>query len=45
MRFALSDEQREFGAVIHELLAGAGVPGGRQGLGGRQPRAGAGDLA
>lgn len=26
MRFALSDEQRQFGASLHELLADAGVP-------------------
>ncbi len=26
MRFALSAEQREFGAAVRELLAGAGVP-------------------
>jgi alkylation response protein AidB-like acyl-CoA dehydrogenase len=40
VRFALSDEQRQFGAAIHELLADAGVPAAARAWAGGEHAAG-----
>jgi alkylation response protein AidB-like acyl-CoA dehydrogenase len=40
VRFALSDEQRQFGAAIHDLLAGAAVPAAARAWAGGEHAAG-----